>query len=117
MQTWQSFLLVIVFLTVAIGLRYMLGRAAFPFHPEGATGYLKDLLLETVITYVPLMVIIFGVKIYLDANPQFQNSPLVFASIGIAVVSMLLAKRLPLVQAASARMMKARHDRWEALKQ
>ncbi|MDC7681756.1 hypothetical protein PQU92_00580 [Asticcacaulis sp. BYS171W] len=117
MQTWQSFLLVIVFLTVAIGLRYMLGRAAFAFHPDGATGYLRDLLLETAVSYVPLLVIIFGVKLYIDANPQQAESPLVFASIGIAVVSMLLAKRLPLVKAASTRMMKARHDRWEALKQ
>ncbi|WP_343684584.1 hypothetical protein [Asticcacaulis sp.] len=117
LQTWQSFLLVFVFLAVALGLRFWLVKAAWGFHPGGARGYLQDLVLETVISYAPMLLIIFGVKIYIDVNPQYAQSPMVFASIAIAIVSMMLARRIPPVKAASERMMKARNDRWEALKQ
>ncbi|BEV12307.1 hypothetical protein ATDW_28030 [Asticcacaulis sp. DW145] len=117
LQTWQSFLLVFVFLAVALGLRFWLAKAAWGFHPGGARGYLQDLVLETVISYAPMLLIIFGVKIYIDVNPQYAQSPMVFASIAIAIVSMMLARRIPPVKAASERMMKARNDRWEALKQ
>lgn len=117
LQTWQTFLLVLVFLAVALGLRLWLAKAAWGYHPGGMKGYLQDLVLETVISYAPMLLIIFGVRIYIDVNPQYGQSPMVFASIAIAVVSMMLARRIPLVKAASARMMKARNDRWEAYKQ
>lgn len=117
LQTWQSFLLVFVFLIVAVGLRFWLAKAAWGYHPGGAKGYLQDLMIETAVSYAPMLVIIFGVKIYIDANPQYAQSPMVFASIAVAVVSMLAAKRVPVVKAAFERMMKARNDRWEALKQ
>ncbi|MFT3998389.1 MAG: hypothetical protein QM667_13380 [Asticcacaulis sp.] len=117
LSTWQSFLLVFVFLTVAIGLRFWLAKAAWSFHPKGAQGYLSDLVLETVLSYLPLLVIIFGVKLYIDTNPQYAQHPLVLGSIAVAVVSMLVARRLPPVKAAAGRMYKARNDRWEAYKQ
>ncbi|MCA1934693.1 hypothetical protein [Asticcacaulis sp.] len=117
LQTWQTFLLVLVFLAVALGLRLWLAKAAWGYHPGGMKGYLQDLVLETVISYAPMLLIIFGVRIYIDANPQYGQSPMVFASIAVAVVSMMVARRIPLVKAASTRMMKARNDRWEAYKQ
>ncbi|ADU14444.1 MULTISPECIES: hypothetical protein [Asticcacaulis] len=117
LQTWQTFLLVLVFLAVALGLRLWLAKAAWGYHPGGMKGYLQDLVLETVISYAPMLLIIFGVRIYIDVNPQYGQSPMVFASIAVAVVSMMVARRIPLVKAASARMMKARNDRWEAYKQ
>lgn len=117
LQTWQTFLLVLVFLAVALGLRLWLAKAAWGYHPGGMKGYLQDLVLETVISYAPMLLIIFGVRIYIDVNPQYGQSPMVFASIAVAVVSMMVARRIPLVKEASARMMKARNDRWEAYKQ
>lgn len=117
LQTWQTFLLVLVFLAVALGLRLWLAKAAWGYHPGGMKGYLQDLVLETVISYAPMLLIIFGVRIYIDVNPQYGQSPMVFASIAVAVVSMMVARRIPLVKAASTRMMKARNDRWEAYKQ
>lgn len=117
LQTWQTFLLVLVFLAVALGLRLWLAKAAWGYHPGGMKGYFQDLVLETVISYAPMLLIIFGVRIYIDANPQYGQSPMVFASIAVAVVSMMVARRIPLVKAASTRMMKARNDRWEAYKQ
>jgi len=116
MQTWQSFLLVFVFLAVAIGLRFWLAKAAWSFHEKGPKGYLSDLIMETALSYAPLLLIIFGVKLYIDVNPQHAQNPLVLGSIAVAVASMLLARRLPPVKAAAGRMMKARNDRWEAYK-
>jgi len=116
LNTGQSFLLVFVFLAIAIGLRFWLAKAAWPYHEKGPKGYLSDLMLETAMSYAPFLVIIFGVKLYIDVNPQYAQHPLVLGSIGLAVASMLLARRLPPVKASAGRMIKARNDRWEAYK-
>lgn len=117
MNTWQSLLLVIGFLGLAIGARYWLGKAAHSFHVGGAKGYLKDILLEVGVSYAPFLLIVFAVKVYIDVNPQHASSPMVLGSIGVAVVAMLLAKRIPIAKAASNRLIEARSKRWEALKQ
>jgi hypothetical protein len=114
MNIWLAFALSFGFLAVAVYLRYLLAKAAWSYHTDGAKGYLKDILLETIVSYAPMLAIIFSVRLYIEFNPQDAGSPLVMGSIAVAVVSMLLAKRLPFVKAASQRMMKARSDRWEA---
>jgi len=111
-----SVAIVVAFLAVAIFLRYRLGRAAWPYHDGGAKGYLNDILLEVFASYVPLLIIVFGVRIYLEYNPQPDNSPLVLGSLVLAVVVMMFARRLPVAKAASARLLEARNRRWEAEK-
>ncbi|WP_140985075.1 hypothetical protein [Asticcacaulis tiandongensis] len=106
--------IVAVFLALAVFLRYRLGKAAWPYHGGGAKGYLNDILLEVFASYVPLLIIIFGVRIYLEYNPQPDNSPLILGSVVIAVAAMLVARRLPVAKAASARLLDARNKRWEA---
>jgi hypothetical protein len=111
-----AFLLTVGFLSIAIGLRYLLGKAAHSYHPDGARGYLKDILLDVAISYAPLLSIIFAVRVYIEIYPQYANSPMVMVSIGVAVAAMLLARRLPIIKAANARLTEARNQRWDALK-
>ncbi|MFT4091982.1 MAG: hypothetical protein QM645_14730 [Asticcacaulis sp.] len=108
--------IVAVFLALAVFLRYRLGKSAWPYHAGGSKGYLNDILLEVFASYVPLLIIIFGVRIYLEYNPQPDNSPLILGSVVVAVAAMLVARRLPVAKAASTRLLDARNKRWEAEK-
>lgn len=102
---------------VAISLRVLMGRQAWPFHPNSLKGYVTDEAIRMLAVLVPAIVFGFGLRFFMiSANPSQAQSIwiLPIGVIGIMLITRYAGKYISPVQKASERIMNARHQAYLA---
>ncbi len=102
-------------LVAMMGLSLFLSRPSWPYHSGGARGYVMDMLLYLFLPVVPMLVCVLGFTIVVEFKPELENETARFVLLGIAVIGLLGARRLPMVAAAQNRVRAARNARYEAM--
>ena len=95
-------------LVAVLALSLFMSRPSWPYHPGGARGYVMDMLLYLFLPVIPMLVCV-------QFRPDLESDTARFVLLGIAVVGLLGARRLPMVAAAQNRVRAARNARYEAM--
>jgi len=102
-------------LVAMMALSLYLSRPSWPYHTGGARGFVMDTLLYLFLPVIPMLVCVLGFTLVVQFRPELENETARFVLLGIAVVGLLGARRLPIVAAAQNRVRDARNKRYEAM--
>jgi len=97
-------------------LSLALSRPSWPYHANGAKGFITDMLVYTFLPVAPVLLCVGGFSIFTALNPQYENMTARYVVIAVAVVGLLAMRRLPYVVQAQGRVRAARNARYEAMK-
>ena len=114
---WAFFplVLVVVVISIIIVVRWLTSKRAWPYHPGGAQGFLRDELLRYASIWLPFAVAMVGVRYYIYAfHPDYIQSPYLYAFYLSIFVFRRLAGLLPHVKEIGARLDSARRKAREA---
>jgi hypothetical protein len=108
-----AFSLVIISLIVL--LRWLFSRSAWPYHPGGASGFLKDEFVRLGAIFLPWLVLGLIFKFYVyELHPEL-NTPRTWSAFGIsALVIRLVLRRMPFIKAMGRHLDAARQKAREA---
>jgi hypothetical protein len=103
------------FVTVVIALiilgRWYFSRSAWPFHPGGSSGFLKDEFLRLGAIFIPYVIVMLGYRYYVyDVNPALIKSPIAIVVLLSVVVFRRMSRYIPFVRKAGARIDAARAE-------
>ncbi len=101
-------LMSVAIITVAVLFMWQLGRKAWPFHVNGAQGYLRDTALRFGAVFVPAVLVALGMRIYIANNPATDSSYLLVGVLVVVLAMRVLTRRMPVVQLATGRLEAAR---------
>jgi dolichyl-phosphate-mannose--protein O-mannosyl transferase len=102
---------VIVIISVAILVVWLMRKKAWKFHPGGAGGMLKDEVIRYGSVWLPFAILMVAVRYYIYRfHPEYETSPLLYALYLSVFVFRRLARYLPHVKEIGARIDKARAD-------
>jgi len=90
----------LVVITLIVLIRWLVSKNAWPYHPGGARGFLKDEFVRWGAILVPYLALSIAFKIYVyDLHPELNvpNTWIVFAVCAIAF--RLILRRMPFVKA------------------
>ena len=110
---WAAFplALVVVIISIVILVRWQMSKKAWPYHPGGAGGFLKDEVVRYGSIWLPFAIVMVGVRYYIYRfHPEFIQSPYLYAMYASIFVFRRLAGFLPHVREIGARIDKARAD-------
>ena len=102
-------------LIALMALSLFLSRPSWPYHVGGTRGFIMDTLLYLFLPVVPMLICVLGFSLLVQFKPELENETARFVLLGIAVVGLLGARRLPIVAAAQNRVRAARNARYEAM--
>ena len=102
-------------LIALMALSLLLSRSSWPYHVGGTKGFIVDTLLYLFLPVVPMLICVVGFSLLVQIKPELENETARFVLLGIAVVGLLGARRLPIVAAAQNRVRAARNARYEAI--
>ncbi len=102
-------------LIALMALSLFLSRPSWPYHTGGTKGFITDTLLYLFLPVVPMLICVLGFSLLVQFRPELENETARFVLLGIAVVGLLGARRLPIVVAAQNRVRAARNARYEAM--
>jgi len=102
-------------LIALMALSLFLSRPSWPYHVGGTKGFIMDTLLYLFLPVVPMLICVVGFSLLVQFRPELENETARFVLLGIAVVGLLGARRLPIVVAAQNRVRTARNARYEAM--
>jgi hypothetical protein len=103
-------------LVALMGLSLFMSRPSWPYHVGGTKGFLMDTMLYLFLPVVPMLICVLGFTLVVEFRPELESETARFVMLGIAVVGLLGARRLPMVAAAQNRVRDARNARYEAMK-
>ena len=96
-------------ISIFVLVRWLTSKAAWPYHPGGAAGFLRDEVLRYASIWLPFSVVMVGVRFYIYSfHPEFSESPYLYALYASIFVFRRLASLLPHVKEIAARIDKAR---------
>jgi hypothetical protein len=102
-------------LIAMMGLSLFLSRPSWPYHAGGARGYVMDMLVYLFLPVIPMLVCVLGFTLLVQFRPELESETARFVLLGVAVIGLLGARRLPIVAAAQNRVRAARNARYEAM--
>lgn len=102
-------------LIALMALSLFLSRPSWPYHIGGTKGFITDTLLYLFLPVVPMLICVVGFSLLVQFKPELENETARFVLLGVAVVGLLGARRLPIVAAAQNRVRAARNARYEAM--
>ena len=102
-------------LIALMALSLFLSRPSWPYHVGGTKGFIMDTLVYLFLPVVPMLICVLGFSLLVQFKPELENETARFVLLGIAVVGLLGARRLPVVAAAQNRVRAARNARYEAI--
>ena len=112
----MNILLPCVLLVAVMALSVYVSKAYWPYHPGKTRGYITDMLVYYFVPVLPLVVFMIGFRVVTQFRPDLAVGNAIYIVLGIAIVGLLLMRRLPLVVAAQNRVREARNARFEASK-
>ncbi len=102
---------VILVISIAILVVWLLRQKAWKYHPGGAGGMLKDEIVRYGSVWLPFAVLMVVVRYWIyKFHPEYETSPLLYVLYLSVFVFRRLARYLPHVKEIGARIDKARAD-------
>jgi len=110
-----STIISLLIVSVIVLLRWLFSRGAWPYHPQGSGGFLKDEFLRIFAVFGPFLVVGLIFKFYVyELHPEL-NTPSTWGIFGVsAIVLRAVARRLPIVRAVGKHLDVARQREREA---
>ena len=107
-----AFILVII--SIIILVTWLMRKSAWPYHPGGAAGFLRDEVVRYGSIWLPFAILMVAVRYYVyKFHPELAQSPYLYAIYLSVFVFRRLARFLPHVREIGARIDLARkkaHD-------
>jgi hypothetical protein len=99
-----------------LGLTIYISRPNWPYHAGGAAGYIRDLVIYTFLPALPAFLAVIGFRIYTLVTPGLAIDQNVnYVLIAVALLGLVVMRRMPFVTAAQNRVRAARSARYEAM--
>lgn len=108
-------IILVAVVAAVLGLSLYLSRGNWPYHAEGAKGYVRDTLIYAFLPAFPAFVCVMGYNLLILARPELQNDTLNYGLLVVALVGLFVTRRLPFVSAAHKRVTEARHKRYQSM--
>lgn len=108
---WSIFplLFVVVVISVVILVRWLMSKSAWPYHPGGSSGFLRDEVIRYASIWLPFAIVMVAVRYYIYRfHPELTSSPYIYALYLSVFVFRRLARFLPHVKEIGARIDGAR---------
>jgi len=108
---WAFFplLFVVVVISAIILVRWLMSKAAWPYHPGGAQGFLRDEVLRYASIWLPFAIVMVAVRYYIYRfHPEYIELPYLYALYLSVFIFRRLAGFLPHVREIGARIDTAR---------
>ncbi len=103
-------------LVALMALSLYMSRPSWPYHVGGTKGFIMDTMIYLFLPVIPMLVCVLGFTLVVQFRPELESETARFVLLGIAVIGLLGARRLPMVAAAQNRVREARNKRYEATK-
>lgn len=97
-----------------LGLTVYMSRPNWPYHAGGSAGYVRDLLIYTFLPAMPAFVCVLGYRIYTLVQPQAANENVNYVLLAVALLGLVVMRRMPFVASAQNRVRAARSARYQA---
>lgn len=98
-----------------LGLTIYISRPNWPYHAGGAGGYIRDLVIYTFLPALPAFIAVLGFRVYAMLQPVALDMTVNYIMIGVALIGLVVMRRMPFVTAAQNRVRAARTARFEAM--
>jgi hypothetical protein len=98
-----------------LGLTIYISRPNWPFHPGGPAGYIRDLVTYTFLPALPAFVAVIGFRVYTMVQPVSIDPNVNYILIAVALLGLVIMRRMPFVVTAQNRVRAARAARYEAM--
>lgn len=114
-MTSFNFIFILAAFSMLIIIAFLTGKAVWPYHPKGQSGYLTDYAIFTLMPIVPLFVLVIAYNLAAKMFPILSDPTYYYVALAVSLLGLVGMRRLPLVKQAHARLSKARLARMEAL--
>ena len=105
----------LVIISIIVLVRWLMSKSAWPFHPRGAGGFLRDEIIRYASIWLPFSIAMVGVRYWIYRyHPEYMESPYLYALYLSIFVFRRLAGFLPHVREIGARIDGARRAAREA---
>ena len=102
-------LFVVVVVSIIILVRWQMSKSAWPYHPGGASGFLRDEIIRYASIWLPFAILMVAVRYYIYRfHPELTSSPYLYALYLSVFVFRRLARFLPHIREIGARIDGAR---------
>lgn len=102
-------LVVLVIISLIVLIRWLTSKSAWPYHPGGARGFLRDEIIRYGSIWLPFGVLMVAVRYYIyQYHPDYMNSPYLYVLYLSVFVFRRLARFLPHIKEIGARIDGAR---------
>lgn len=98
-----------------LGLTIYISRPNWPYHPGGPGGYIRDLVIYTFLPALPAFVAVIGFRVYTMIQPLTIDPNVNYVLIAVALLGLVVMRRMPFVKAAQDRVRAARAARYQAM--
>ena len=99
----------LVIISIVVLVRWSMSKSAWPYHPGGSTGFLKDEAARYASIWLPFAIVMVVVRFYIyQFHPEFTESPYMYALYLSVFVFRRLSGFLPHVRQIGARLDTAR---------
>jgi hypothetical protein len=99
-----------------LGLTIYISRPNWPYHGGGAAGYVRDLITYTFLPALPAFLAVIGFRVYTLMTPSLTIDQNVnYVLIAVALLGLVVMRRMPFVTAAQNRVRAARSARYQAM--
>ena len=108
---WSIFplLFVVVVISIIILVRWLMSKRAWPYHPGGSSGFLRDEVIRYASIWLPFAILMVAVRYYIYRfHPELTSSPYIYTLYLSVFVFRRLARFLPHVKEIGARIDGAR---------
>ena len=101
----------LVIISIIVIVRWLMSKSAWPYHPGGASGFLRDEVIRYASIWLPFSIAMVGVRYWIYRfHPEYTESPYLYALYLSIFVFRRLAGFLPHVREIGRRIDKARAD-------
>jgi len=106
---------ILVIISIIVLVRWLTSKSAWPYHPGGGSGFLRDEVIRYASIWLPFAVLMVVVRWYIyQYHPEYIESPYMYALYLSVFVFRRLARLLPHVKEIGARIDGARARAREA---
>ncbi len=99
----------IVIISIVVLVRWSMSKSAWPYHPGGAKGFLRDEAMRYASIWLPFAIVMVAVRYYIYRfHPEYTESPYLYALYLSVFLFRRLAGFLPHVKQIGARIDAAR---------